>query len=150
MPDDYAKYEEQCGRIRQENAKLLDEFADSLAAGGLSAKTVRRHRENMDFYLNDFLLYEDAEKAEAGVHMAGMFLGYWFIRKAMWASRESIKSYGASLKKFYAFMVAKDKVTQEDLDDLKTQIKEGMPEWLATLARHDDPEIDDPDEIWGF
>jgi hypothetical protein len=58
MPDDYPKYEEQCGRIRQENAKLLD--------------------------------------------------------------------------------------------DLKTQIKEGMPEWLATLARHDDPEIDDPDEIWGF
>ncbi len=150
MPDDYAEYEKQCERIRRENATLLDEFAYSLAANGLSEATVSRHRENMDFYLNHFLLYEDAEKAEAGVHLAGMFLGYWFIRKAMWASRASIKSNAASLKKFYAFMVAKGKVTQEDLDDLKTQIKEEMPEWLATLARYDDPESDDPAEVWGL
>jgi site-specific recombinase XerD len=150
MPDDYAELEKQCERIRQENAKLLDEFADSLAAKGLSEKTIRRHRENMDFYLNHFLLYEDAEKAEAGVHLAGMFLGYWFIRKAMWSSRASIKSNAASLKKFYTFMVAEGKVKKEDLDDLKTEIKEGMPEWLATIDRYDDPDIDDPAEIWGF
>ncbi|MFO7783686.1 MAG: hypothetical protein R6V25_03575 [Desulfatiglandales bacterium] len=68
----------------------------------------------------------------------------------MWASRASIKSNAASLKEFYAFMVAKAKVTQEDLDDLKTQIKEEMPEWLATLARYDDPDIDDPAEVWGL
>jgi site-specific recombinase XerD len=150
MPDDYAELEKQCERIRQENAKLLDEFADSLAAKGLSEKTIRRHRENMDFYLNHFLLYEDAEKSEAGVHLAGMFLGYWFIRKAMWSSRASIKSNAASLKKFYTFMVAEGKVKKEDLDDLKTEIKEGMPEWLATIDRYDDPDIDDPAEIWGF
>ncbi len=87
MSNDYADYEKQCERVRQENANLLDEFAGWLAAKGLSETTARRHRENMDFYLNHFLLYEDAERAEAGVHMAGMFLGYWFIRKAMWASR---------------------------------------------------------------
>ena len=150
MTDDYARYEKQCEGIRQENAKLLDEFAEWLVAKGLSEATVIRHRDNMDFYLNHFLLYEDAERAEAGVHMAGTFLGYWFIRKAMWASRASIKSNAASLKKFYTFMVAKSKVEQEELDDLNALIKEEMPEWLATLARYDDPDIDDPAEVWGI
>lgn len=150
MNDDYARYEMRCESIRQENEKLLDEFADSLVAEGLSEATIRKHCANMDLYVNHFLLYEDAEKAEAGVHMAGMFLGYWFIRKAMWASQWSIRSNAASLKKFYSFMVAKGEVKQEELDYLKTQIKEGMPKWLATLARYDDPGIDDPAEVWGI
>ena len=150
MADDYAKYEKACKRIREENAKLLDEFADWLTAKGLSESTVGRHCGNIEFYINDFLLYEDAERAEAGVYMAGMFLGYWFIRKAMWATRASIKSNAASLKKFYAFMLEKGNIKQEELDDLKLQIKEEMPEWLATLARYDDPDIDDPAEVWGL
>ena len=119
MGDDYAKYEKDCERIRQENAKLLDEFADWLAAKGLARKTISRHCDNLDFYLDQFLLYEDAETAEDGIHMAGMFLGYWFIRKAMWASQASIKANAASLKKFYTFMQQQGKVSREDLDALK-------------------------------
>jgi len=42
------------------------------------------------------------------------------------------------------------KLLEEDLDDLKTEIKEEMPEYPATLARYDDPDIDDSAEIWGF
>jgi len=150
MADDYEEYEKKCEGIREENAKLLDEFADWSAAKGLSESTVGRHCENIEFYLNHFLLYDDAERAEAGVHMAGMFLGYWFIRKAMWASKASIKSNAASLKKFYAFMVEKGNIEQEELDNLKLQIKDEMPEWLATLARFDDPDIDDPAEVWNL
>ena len=150
MTDDYAKYEKECERIREDNAKLLDEFADWLGAKGLSESTVGTHCENLEFYLNHFLLHEDAERAEVGVHMAGEFLGYWFIRKAMWASRASVKSNAASLKKFYTFMLEKGAIKQEELEDLKLRIKEEMPEWLATLARYDDPEIDDPAEVWGL
>ena len=150
MDDDYAKYERECERIRGENAKLLDDFADWLTAKGLSEGTVRKHCDNMEFYLNHFLLYEDAVKAEDGVLRVGMFLGYWFIRKAMWASQASIRSNAASLKKFYTFMLEKGKVNQQDLDDMKMEIKQEMPEWLATLARYDDPDIDDPAEVWGF
>ena len=150
MADDYAKYEKECKKIRAENEKLLDELADGLAAKGLSESTIGRHCENIEFYLNQFLLNEDAESAEEGVNMAGMFLGYWFIRKAMWASRASIKSNAASLKKFYTFMLEKGDIEQEDLDDLKLQIKEEMPEWLATLDRYDDSDIDDPAEVWGL
>ncbi len=150
MEDDYSKYEKKCKIIRKENAKLLDEFAKWLSAKRLSKLTSDKHCNNIDFYLNEYLLYEDAEKAEEGVHMVGMFLGYWFIRKAMWATKNSIKSNAVSLKKFYTFMLEKGKIEQEHLDDLKLEIKEEIPEWLATLSRYDNPHIDDPAEVWGL
>ena len=150
MTDDYAQYERKCKRIRKENAKLIDQFADWLAAKGLSEATIDKHCDNIDFYLNTFLLYEKAVKPEAGVHEIGMFLGYWFIRKAMWATKASIKSNATSLKKFYAVMLENGKIQQEALNELKEEIKEDMPEWLAALARFDNPDIDDPSEIWGL
>ena len=77
-----------------------------------------------------------------------MFLGYWFIRKAMWASQSSIKENASSLKKFYQCMLEKGFIEQQDLDELKLTIKEEMPEWLATVRRYDDPDIEDMEEVW--
>lgn len=148
MTDDYAKYQKECERIRKTNAQLLEEFSAWLRAKGLSDKTVQTHCENMDFYLNHFLLYEDAEEAASGVSRVNMFLGYWFIKKAMWASKSSIRSNGASLKKFYSFMAETGRIDKDDLDGLKVEIREGMPEWLETIARYDDPDVDFED-VWG-
>ena len=150
MSNDYEQYEIDCERIRKSNGKLLEDFAGWLEQSGLASKTINRHTENIDFYINEFLLYEDAEEPQEGVHSVDMFLGYWFVKKAMWASPASIKSNAASLKKFYTFLHERGQVSQEDLDSLKEIIKEEMPEWLATLGRYDDPSIDDMGEVWGF
>lgn len=150
MTDDYAAYEKECEKIRKENAALLGRFSDWLKAEGLSEATIDTHCANIDFYINEYLLYEDAEKPEDGVHAVGMFLGYWFIRKAMWASAASIKSNATSLKKFYGYMLEDGAIQQKNFEELRDQIKEEMPEWLATLARYDDPDIDDAAEIWGL
>ena len=32
----------------------------------------------------------------------------------------------------------------------KETIKQEMPEWVGTVERYDDPDITDPEEIWGF
>jgi site-specific recombinase XerD len=148
MTDNDARYQKECESIRKANAQLLKEFSAWLRAKGLSDKTVRTHCENMDFYLNRFLLYEDAEEAASGVSRVNMFLGYWFIKKAMWASTSSIQSNGASLKRFYSFMAEKGRVDKGELDELKAEIREGMPEWLETMARYDDPDVDFED-VWG-
>ncbi len=87
--------------------------------------------------------------AADGADDVGMYLGYWFIRKAMWSGESSIKANAASLKKFYQFMFEEGHVSREDLDDLKDRIKEDLPEWLANSRRFDDPDIDDPAQIWG-
>lgn len=143
--DDYEKYEQECKIIRKENERLLMEFAEWLQSSGLSTKTIEKHVSNVDFYVNDYLLYDDAIEAKDGANFIGEFLGYWFIKKAMWANRTSIKSNAASLKKFYIFMLEKGLIDAEDLSDLKQTITESMPEWLATLERYDDLSIED---VW--
>jgi len=145
--DDYEKYEKDCKKIKQDNEILLNKFEDWMRSSGLSNKTVNNHILNIDFYINEYLLYEDAIEAKDGAYAIGMFLGYWFIRKVMWASQESIKSNATSLKKFYTFMLEKGFIDKEDLLSLKETIKDDMPEWLATLKRYDDPSVED---VWQF
>jgi site-specific recombinase XerD len=150
MLDDYEQYEIECERIRESNGKLLADFEDWLRESNLVDQTISKHVENIDFYINEYLLYEDAVEPQDGVSDVSMFLGYWFIRKAMWASASSIKSNAASLKKFYTFLHDRGAVSQDDLDSLKETIKEEMPEWLATLARYNDASITDMGEVWGL
>jgi site-specific recombinase XerD len=147
---DYEEYENECKRIRKENKELISDFGNWLAAKNLSSKTIKKHTSNVGFYVNEFLLYEDAVEAKDGFDQIGMFLGYWFIKKAMWANTTAIKENAKSLKKFYQFLCARGQISEEDFSALKESIKERMPEWLATMARYDDPDIEDMDEVWGF
>ncbi|CAK8722014.1 Phage integrase, N-terminal SAM-like domain [Candidatus Electrothrix laxa] len=147
--DDYDKYEKNCKKIKKANKGLLNEFDAWLKASGLSKKTIKNHLGNIEFYVNEYLLYEDAIEAKDGADDVGMFLGYWFIRKAMWASKSNIKSNAASLKKFYTFMHEKGLIEKEELTDLKQEIKEDMPEWLESLQRYDDPAIEDVWRVMG-
>ena len=136
--DDYAKYEKKAKKIRKENEALLNDFAASLASAGLVKKTIDNHVANIEFYINDFLLYYDAILAKDGIDHVDDFLGNWFIRKTTWASQAHIKGNASSLKKFYAFLLDKDMIDKEDLSDLKVLIKENMSDWLSELQQFDD------------
>ena len=143
--DAYKKYEEDCEKIKEANEGLLTDFETWLISFGLAPKTIVQHISNIDFFINEYLLHEDAIEAIEGVHKVSMYFGYWFIRKTMWASPASIRSNAASIKKFYAFMLAKGLVKQQALDILAQTIKEDMPIWLAQIKRHDQEafEMDD-------
>ena len=136
--NEYEKYEDDCKKIRTDNKKLLVEFETWLKSAGISKKTINNHLSNIDFYINEYLLYEDTIEAKDGIQGVSMFLGYWFIKKAMWASQTSIKSNAASLKKFYVFLLEKGLIKKENLNELEETIKDEMPEWLATLKQYDD------------
>jgi intergrase/recombinase len=147
---DYDEYEIDCERIRKANQELLTEFENWLKSSALSPKTIRNHINNIDLYINQYLLYDDVLEAREGVSggEVNMFLGYWFIKKAMWASESSIKSNATSLKKFYTFLLEKGLIDKEDLQQLKETIKEEMDDWLETLKRYDNPDIEDMDDVW--
>jgi site-specific recombinase XerD len=148
--NDYADYEAVCKRIRSSNNQLLNDFKSWLQSSNLSEKTINNHISNIDFYINEYLLYEDPVKPEEGINSIDMFLGYWFIKKAMWASKSSIKSNATSLTKFYTFLLDKGLIDQDDLTELKATIKEEMPEWLETLKRYDDLSNEDMEDVWGI
>ena len=145
--DEYEIYEIECKKIRKENRKLLNSFRKYLGSKKLSKKTVDKHVSNIDFYINEFLLYEEPSKAKEGVNKLDYFLGYWFIRKAMWASVTSIKENITSLKHFYTYMHTIDEIDLEKLNAMKEEIKESKDKWLETIRKYDDPDTDFED-IW--
>ena len=136
------EHEKECARIREDNDALLEEFDQWLSSKGLTESTVDRHCDNVEFYVNEYLLYERPQPAKEGVFSVGLFLGDWFIRKTTWASQTAIKENARSLKKFYAFMVHKGEVRQEDLDSLNKEIRDEMSEWLKAAGGGRDSGID--------
>ncbi len=145
--DDYKKYEAECKRIKKKNKTLLIGFEAYLKDKNLSKNTIGKHVENIDFFINEFLLYEDSASPEDGVDQVSYFLGYWFIRKAMWASEASISANITSLKHFYTWMNSLDKVTDQELKEMKRRIKEEKQEWIDTLKRYNDLDCDFED-VW--
>ena len=135
--DDFKEYEQACARISDENKTLLEGFKHWLVKG-LAEKTIKRHIENIGFYINDYLLYYDAVPASKGADFVLTFFGDWFPRKALWASPTSVREMAASLKKFYSLMHEAGHIDADDLDELKESIKEGMPDWLEEVADNDD------------
>ena len=47
-------------------------------------------------------------------------------------------------------MLEQGQIDADDLQYLKQTIKEELPDWMATVERYDDPEITDPEDIWGL
>ena len=144
---EYEDYEQECSVIRDENQKLLVDFESWLRWKQLSDGTVKKHRDNIDLYINEFLVYESPKRPSEGINEVGMFLGHWFIRKAMWASETNIRSYATSFGKFYKFMMERGAVGPEDVEELRECIKDDLPEWIATVRRYDDPSLD-PEDVW--
>ena len=79
----FEEYERQCELRRQENEKYLKAFQSTLETSGLSRKTIDGHLSNVDFYLNTFLLREEAYEMSTGVSawMIEEYFEYFFIRK---------------------------------------------------------------------
>lgn len=148
MTDEYEVYEQKCKAIREANAELLDGFKTWMTDKGLGAATIKKHVSNADFYINECLTYDDPPQSAAeGVGRLDYFLGYWFIRKAMWAGETSIRENATSLKKFYTYLAEIGKISGDDLAELREDIKTGLPEWIATVRRYDNPDVD-AEDVW--
>lgn len=130
LESSYEEYEQACEKRRAENERYLGEFEEWLIAAGLSDKTIQRHLSNVDFFINTYLLREDAYGIEEGCCRMDDFLGYFFIRKCMWSTPATIRQNAASFKKFYKCMLEKGHIDQESYDVLLDDIKTCMPIWL--------------------
>ncbi len=135
--------EKQLKENTKRNENYLKIFEKSLEEKQLTAKTIRKHVSNIDFYLNDYLTYYDEIiKMEDGTQYTGSFLGDWFIRKAMWASKSSIKEMASSLKKFYEYMSALGFVKISDYQEMCYEIKDNMDLYLENLEDYDNGTFD--------
>ena len=63
---DLEEYEKQYERIRKDNEELLAVFREDLS--NLKPATIRRHLSNVDFYINEYLLYEEPLSFDEGIY----------------------------------------------------------------------------------
>lgn len=135
--------EKQLKENTKRNEDYLKMFEKSLEEKQLTTKTIRKHVSNIDFYLNDYLTYYDEIiKMEDGTQYTGSFLGDWFIRKAIWASKSSVKEMASSLKKFYEYMSALGFVKISDYQEMCYEIKDNMDLYLENLEDYDNGTFD--------
>ena len=63
---DLEEYEKQYEKIRKDNEELLAVFREDLS--NLKPTTIRRHLSNVDFYINEYLLYEEPLSFDEGIY----------------------------------------------------------------------------------
>ena len=143
---DWEEYEEKCEEIRKENKRYLEIFEKDLE--GLSPKTVRNHLDNVEFYINEYLLREDALRMNEGITQIDNYLGYFFIRKCMWSTPATVKSTAASIKKFYKCMKDNGYIEGDEYGYLCSVIKDNMELWQEDCAAFNDPGADDLCDFW--
>ena len=135
---DFMDDEKMVDEIIEQNKVLLNDFEKWLKAKGLTDKTILKHVQNIEFFINDYLNYYEPTPASEGIGGVSWFLGDWFIRKAMWSNKTSILSYIASFKKFYEYMYEINEIDQEDLIFLKNTIAEEKEEWIEGVESYND------------
>lgn len=145
--DRYAEYEKAVLKNKKDNEKYLDEFEKWLNIKGLTDKTIRNHVNNVDFYINEFLNYYDANSMEKGCFMIYEYLNDFFIRKCMWSTAYTLKTTAASIKKFYQCMGELGYVKKEDYLHLSSIIKENIDDWILNVEEYNSFDDDDFD-IW--
>ena len=118
--------------LLQQNSVYLHLF--ELDLQGLATKTIKRHLQNMDFFLNTYLLFDEANplSMQEGVNTIDDFLGYFLEEKTYFADSTK-RSFVTSLRKFYKSMAKYGKITPEQYEDVVESLQDGGAEYKALL-----------------
>lgn len=110
--------------LHQQNSSYLHLFESDLH--GLAPKTIKRHLQNMDFFLNTYLVFDESNplSMQDGVNSIDGFLGY-FLEEKTYFTDSTKRSFVASLRKFYKSMVAHGKITPEQYEDVVESLRDG-------------------------
>ena len=141
---DFEAYEKECEKIQEENEKYLELFEAELVEKGLSERTIHTHLNNVDFYINTFLLRCEPLQIDEGCYRIDDFLGEFFIRKCMWSTPGNIKTTAVSIKKFYACMAEKEIIDKMDYEILCDTIKDDIESWQEICRQFNDPYEENP------
>lgn len=132
----YEEYEERVRINKKKNEQYLQEFSKYLENEGLSVKTINKHINNVEFYINTYLNNYEPTDMRDGCIGIGMYLGDWFIRKTTWASKNSIKENAASIKKFYKCMLGLNHINISEYENVYSEIKSEMETWIERVEEY--------------
>jgi len=117
---EYKNYQQARIETKGMKAKLLNAFEQWLGRK-VSSGTTQQDCQDVEPYVNTFLLYNEASAANQQARRIATFMGYWFIRRGR-ANPASIKENAASLNKFCSFMQEKGRIDAHALNEIKQTI----------------------------
>lgn len=120
---EYKAYKRARVGTEEKKANLLVEFEQWLSQK-VATRTIQQHSQDIEPYINTFLLRKEAATTGQAARRIATFLGYWFIPWASSASPASSKEHAGSVKKFCSFMQEKGEIDASVLNDLKQKITE--------------------------
>ena len=118
-------------KINAQNEQILIDFSDYLKGSRLTPKTIEKHVDNIDFYINTYLLYYEIQSPQQGYDALDDFFTDFFPRKVMWSSVNSVKENITSLKKFYKYFNELNLVSNEELNEMTSMIKQDKEAWMS-------------------
>ena len=125
-------------KVNAQNEEILTNFSEYLKESGLTPRTIEKHLENIDFYINTYLLYYEIQSPHQGYDALDDFFTAFFPRKAMWSSANSVKENITSLKKFYKYLNELNLISNEELKEMTSMIKQDKETWMSLY----DDEVD--------
>lgn len=132
-------YDQWVEAMEKANRSVLKEFEKSLIDQSLSDKTIRKHVDNIDLFVNMYQTsYSYCGTMFDGWNDFDDFIGYWFVRKCLWSSVSAIRGLVASLRKFYLFLAKTNYVTEEERAQANLILDDGMEKWIDELHEFDD------------
>lgn len=144
--------DEKLKKVIKQNNDLLNQFGEYLLQKDLKIKTINKHLDNLDLFLNHFLPYYagNSENEIANIYDIvdefDNYFGDWYIKKVLYSSVSTLKSSLTSLKKFYKFLYEIGKIGKVDLETINSIIKENKDEWILKMEMYDnDEDLDDYD-----
>lgn len=141
---EFRELEKQIEEAKKHNQKLFIEFGKWLEKKSLKSKTINKHVDNIEVFGNDYLLRYEIIPVEKGALEIGGYLGDFFIRKAGWASKNSIKENITSFKKFYTFLNEIEMVSKSELNEMKAIIKVEKSIWIEEVENY----LSDIEDDW--
>lgn len=117
--------------IEKENEEYLKIFRKYLHEEGLNEKTINRHINHVDYYINNYLLIGMPQKMEKGCSFdACNFIESYVNERVIPASKNNVNLFSTSILKFYKCMLKNGFVEEKDFDDLKWSLSECKDEMI--------------------
>ncbi len=138
--------------LLRENQQYMDMFHGHLKKAGMSDKRIKEHLDNIDLFLNSYLLEDpdDLYTAPEGIFLSDPFMVLFYIVRCPGVTPASIQSMTASLKRFYRCLLDNGQVSKEDYDSFLDEVKEDLPDWKTACARYRAGDIEGYKKLTGL
>lgn len=117
--------------IEKENNEYLNIFKEDLISKGYNKETIEDHFWHVDAYLNRFLMIGIPTRMNKGCSYDVVnFIKDFVNEKVIPASKNNVKLFSISIRKFYKCMLENGLVEKENYDDLVWALKECNDEMI--------------------